>query len=585
MQKQIVATISKRHNTCQKMKHCLSSQLFMLTAFVLLFACGKQPEPQPVVPGVPQNVVLHNAEETSLTFQWDPVEGATGYAWRLTSGGVQVKEGGASKRNVTVTGLEKATTYRFSVCALAGEKSSAYSAEIEATTAGEPYVPPGPDTGTMCVDAPIVLEFDTPPVLPAAGLIRVLDESGKEADRIDLADMATVAVRESDGAMIPKAQITAESTFNTFMDALHCGRWRIVHYTPLRIEGNKLIITLHSEALDFGKKYKLEMEGAVKEEFSTAPAPSKTEIRVAADGSGDFCTIQRALSHATDGATISVAAGTYRELLYLRDKKDITIKGDSRDGVRIVYPNNESYEGGSGSASTSKPAIGSKVGASGGRGLFLVENCDNLRLENLTIENSFGEQKGQAETIYFNSGNNTHRLTIEGCSLISWQDTFLAKGRVWVHNSLIVGHVDYIWGYPEVCLFEECEIRSRAAGYIIQARVPKVTDKGFVFLNCSLTAEDGVSSGSVYLARSAGQSEVFDNVVYVNCTMSPAISASGWYSNPAPNPSAPTATGGWREFGSKDAAGKPVTGHNAYGKELSATETQGYLSKESVLGW
>ena len=87
------------------------------------------------------------------------------------------------------------------------------------------------------------------------------------------------------------------------------------------------------------------------------------------------------------------------------------------------------------------------------------------------------------------------------------------------------------------------------------------------------------------LARSAGQSEVYDNVVFVNCTMSKAISSAGWYSNPSPNPSAPTATGGWREFGSKDAAGKPVTGHNAYSKVLSASEAQDYLSKESVLGW
>jgi pectin methylesterase-like acyl-CoA thioesterase len=51
---------------------------------------------------------------------------------------------------------------------------------------------------------------------------------------------------------------------------------------------------------------------------------------------------------------------------------------------------------------------------------------------------------------------------VENCSLISWQDTFLCKGYVWVHNSLIAGHVDYIWGYPNACLFEDCEIRSRA---------------------------------------------------------------------------------------------------------------------------
>lgn len=558
----------------------------LLTALMVVLAaiaCGKQPESQPAELGVPQKVVLHSATENSLTFQWDPVDGADGYAWRLTKGGASVQEGRVSKRNLTIPDLEPATLYRFCVCALAGDKASAFSPEIEASTAGEPYVPPGPGAETVCVDAPIVL--DGIQQMPASGLIRVLDGSGKEVDRIDLSDMASVTIRESDEMMIPKAQITAETPFNTFMDALHCGRYRPVHYTPLRIEGNKLIVKLHSEALGFGKKYSVEMPDGTSREITTAAEPSKTAIRVAGDGSGDFCTLQRALSHAADGATISVAPGTYRELLYLRDKKNITVKGDSRDGVLIVYPNNESYESGSGSASTSKPALGAAIGASGGRGLFLVENCDNLRLENLTIENSFGGQKGQAETIYFNSGNNTHKLTIENCSLISWQDTFLTKGEVWVHNSLIAGHVDYIWGYPAVCLFEDCEIRSRGAGYIIQARVPKATDKGFVFLNCSLTAEQGVADGSMFLARSGGSADYFDNVVFVNCEFSPVIAATGWYSNPAPNPSAPTATTGWREYGSKDASGKPVAGHSTFGKVLSEAEAQGYQSKDAVLGW
>ena len=103
-------------------------------------------------------------------------------------------------------------------------------------------------------------------------------------------------------------------------------------------------------------------------EFRTKAAPSKTAIRVAAGGSGDFCTLQRALGHAADGATISVAAGTYRELLYLRDKKDITIKGDSREGVRVVYPNNESYEGGSGAAVTGHNSFGKVLSASEAQG-------------------------------------------------------------------------------------------------------------------------------------------------------------------------------------------------------------------------
>ena len=217
--------------------------------------------------------------------------------------------------------------------------------------------------------------------------------------------------------------------------------------------------------------------------------------------------------------------------------------------------------------------------------MFLVENCDELVLQDLTLENSFNDPNGQAETIYFNSGSNAHRLTVENCALLSWQDTFLCKGRVWVHNTLIAGHCDYIWGYPDVCLFEDCEIRSRAKGYIVQARVPKAENKGFVFLNCRLTAEDGVADGSMYLARSGGDATVYDNVVFIGCTMASVIAPTGWYTSPAPNPSTPTATSGWREWGSVDPSGKPVTGHNNSGKVLSDSEAASYSSRKSVLGW
>lgn len=337
-----------------------------------------------------------------------------------------------------------------------------------------------------------------------------------------------------------------------------------------------MIIKLHSGVLDFDTEYYVTVDESVcgkavaegEWKFTTTAAPSTSEIRVAADGSGDFCTLQRALSHASDGAVITMAAGTYAELLYLRDKKNLTVRGESRDGVRIAYPNSETYMNGSSA-----------------RCLWLVENCNNLVLEKLTVENTFGNPKGQAECIYFNSGNNTHRLTIEDCSLISWQDTFLCKGEVWVHNSLISGHCDYIWGYPKVCLFEDCEIRSRDAGYIVQARVPQADNKGFVFLNCNLTAESGVKDDSMYLARSAGQAECFDNVVYVNCTMSSAIRKVGWLGSPAPNPAAPTATSGWREYGSKTPSGAAVTGHNSYGKVLTASEAEPFASRAAVLGW
>ena len=184
--------------------------------------------------------------------------------------------------------------------------------------------------------------------------------------------------------------------------------------------------------------------------------------------------------------------------------------------------------------------------------------------------------------IYFNSNN---KLIIENCAFHSLQDTFLCKGSVYVHNSLIAGHCDFIWGYPKACLFEDCEIRAEAAGYIVQARVQNASDKGFVFLNCRLTAASGVKDGSMYLARSAGQSNAYDNVTFVNCTMSPVIAAAGWYGNPAPNPATPTATSGWKEYGSKNASGAALSGHSSNGKYLSADEAAAFSSKSAVLGW
>ena len=199
------------------------------------------------------------------------------------------------------------------------------------------------------------------------------------------------------------------------------------------------------------------------------------------------------------------------------------------------------------------------------------------------MKNSFGELKGQAEVIYFN-GNG--KLVVENCSLYSLQDTFLCKGQVYVHNSLIAGHCDFIWGYPKACLFEDCEIRSEAAGYIVQARVQNKTDKGFVFLNCRLTAAEGVKDGSMYLARSGGSSDYFDNVSFISCTMSPVIAASGWYTNPAPNPSSPTAGSGWKEYGSKDASGKDLNlgSRSRMAKILTESEAVAYSSRAAVLG-
>jgi pectate lyase len=79
-------------------------------------------------------------------------------------------------------------------------------------------------------------------------------------------------------------------------------------------------------------------------------------VTVDDDGDADFRTVQGALNYAcrtfakTDPVTINVKNGAYDELLYLRGKDNVSIKGESRDGVVIRYTNNDTLNSGTGSS-------------------------------------------------------------------------------------------------------------------------------------------------------------------------------------------------------------------------------------------
>ena len=119
----------------------------ILIFFALVSACGGSKDPQPdtpeqKAPAAPSNLVLHSATETTLTFQWDAVAGAT-YLWQLTQSGTVVEEGKVSTRNVSIKNLTKATAYRFGVQSTNSAGTSAFT-WIDATTAGTPDPEPGP---------------------------------------------------------------------------------------------------------------------------------------------------------------------------------------------------------------------------------------------------------------------------------------------------------------------------------------------------------------------------------------------------------------------------------------------------------
>ena len=115
-------------------------------------ACGPKDNPvnpsggddTPAVnPSAPTGLRVHKAEETALQFQWDDMKGATSYDYTLTLDGTLLQEGNVKTRNVTVSGLTKATTYTFTVYSLAKDFKSSGSS-VPAKTAGTEDPAPGP---------------------------------------------------------------------------------------------------------------------------------------------------------------------------------------------------------------------------------------------------------------------------------------------------------------------------------------------------------------------------------------------------------------------------------------------------------
>jgi hypothetical protein len=449
---------------------------------------------------------------------------------------------------------------------------------------------PPPLAQSVNVDTAFKLVFDNPPTLGAGATIRIF--------------------RKVDDALVDVIHTEGES------DSLgYAGQALIrkVNTNPIKISGNTVTIKPHSNKLAYGTDYYLAIGNGVFNgatlggtpfvgtgkaagwTFTTkAGAPTASTVTVDDDGAADFRTVQGALSYAmqnfakTAPVTINVRNGTYEELLYLNGKDNLTIKGETRDGVVIQYTNYDTLNTGTGGSQSSTVA-GSPAG---GRAVMLVEASDMLVLDTLTLKNTTLRSSGisaQAETIYFNSDT---RMVAKNASFQSEQDTLNLKGWAWFYKTLVAGNVDFIWGGSHAALFEESEIRSvgdtasaSSGGYVLQARVPVASDIGYVFLNSSLTHGAGpgplhgdVPAGATYLARSPGGTASWDNIAFVNCKMDTHVAAVGWAGlgvngQPAPNPTVPTADAGWREYGSTDLAGNPLNlGARVGGYTLSDTD-------------
>ena len=442
-----------------------------------------------------------------------------------------------------------------------------------------------PATGAtgVCTDAPLRMVFDTPPAIGTSGTIRVYQASNPSAP-VDMIDI---------GAPLTTIAIAGRNYF----------------YRPIVVSGNEAYIYLR-KVLQPGGTYYVNIDpgvltagpagaaiGAVEDSTSwrfgvrgAAPAAGAAVVNVTADGTGDFCTVQGAIDYIpamnSTPVTVNVAAGTYREIVAIASKSNITIHGADRSASVITYANNGVLQIPPGGTTS----LGTKW-----RAMFGIDTSNDIVIENITLWNPSPQMStnGQSETLRSEGGN---RIIVRNATVKGLQDTLLLTGQVYIANSTIEGNVDFIWGNG-VVYFDHCEIKDVARkGYNVQARNP-ASSFGYVFVDSAITADPAITGGHFLARTDKNNSMPPSQVAYINCTLGPHIDPAGWlidgYQRPAADAGAVDGGTNWSfanlrfgEYKSVDLSGAPVdvSGRIPESKQLSDAEAAQMRDVTTVFG-
>ncbi|ACU59308.1 Pectinesterase [Chitinophaga pinensis DSM 2588] len=245
----------------------------------------------------------------------------------------------------------------------------------------------------------------------------------------------------------------------------------------------------------------------------------RARLVVAADGTGDYKTIQEAVNAVRDftlfRVTIFIRKGIYHEKLCIPSWKcTITLQGEDRDSTVIT---NADY---SGKVYPGKDASGRDKFGTFTSYTVLVAG-DDIIAENLTFENAAGPV-GQAVALHVEGD----RCRFRNCRLLGNQDTLYAgkeDSRQYYQDCYIEGTTDFIFGAATVW-FEGCTIHSKRDSYITAASTTQRQPYGFVFNHCKLTA-DSVAK-KVFLGRPW---RPYAATVFMNSILGPQILAQGWH--------------------------------------------------------
>jgi pectin methylesterase-like acyl-CoA thioesterase len=404
-------------------------------------------------------------------------------------------------------------------------------------------------------DTHLVLTFRSAPTLGKSGKIRIYDAAtDKLVDTLDL----SIPPGPTAGAGGPTAPYTpvpyeyvagrrltnanavpgtpsgvAVPTSPNFQLTIIGGFTDAFHFYPVIIHENVATIYPHNNLLEYSKTYYVQIDDGVLTvadgsftgisgrnwTFTTKgnpPAADATRLVVSADGTGDFNTVQGAIDFVPDRTprrvTIFIRNGTYEEIVYFRNKTNLTLLGEDREKVVVQYANNEVFNPHPSNISTNEwPGTFPSR-----RAAFMADNSSDIQLINFTIRNT---TRGQAEGLLLMGERNiVSHVTVVGSG-----DALQVNGPVYITDSLIVGDGDTILGRGPA-FFNRTELQS--GGVFMWIR-NTAANHGNVFLNSTFRKRGAVTTELARAPINNGRAYPNAEAVLINCVLE-GISPVGW---------------------------------------------------------
>jgi pectin methylesterase-like acyl-CoA thioesterase len=537
--------------------------------------------PPPTISAQPADTTVVNGSPASLSV----VAEGEGLFYQWYKNGTLIPGATAQTLNFSAASVADTASYTVVVGNSGGNVTSSAARLLVVSAMTATGFGPAPGAGGVNPDAQLKVTFDREPKVGTYGKVRVYNAADNS-----LVDTVDLGVDTNTGVHAPGPQSARP---------IGGSSWQF-NYHPVIVEGNAA--TIYTKVrLAYGQTYYVTMEPGVLTDaagapfvgvgdqtawqFSTkpeGPAAGTTALTVAADGTGDFDTVQGAVdfvpANNAQPVTINVRKGRYTEIVYVRsNKRFITVKGEDRNESVIQYANNENLNTGS------SP-----------RAAFGVDAPD-FTLENVTVVNTttrFNSENRTRQSEAFRGNND--RILLNRVNLKSFQDTLLLQSQSnqggFVNESYIEGDIDFLWGTGAV-YFRNTEVKMvNSNAYYTQIR-NGAGKNGYVFVNSRFTAAPNVTGA--YLTRIDPDQFPYSQVVLIDSVLGPHVRPDAWRldDNARDGYLAPLTQAGYPnvrfwEFNSREEGGNPidVSQRHPISRQITADEADFWRNPANVLG-